>query len=159
MILTYENRPEVDEHEQRNVREFLQWEDIGEHMIREALRKAVQWMESVARIRGRHDPLMVWLMQCFVNERMVQATMDPVDEKIREADKERKLYDVIQCERGVRRRVVKLGVTADFTQEKRGGENGHYGERDEGLFDLQPDLVLEVLWVRECCMVKNEYIR
>ena len=115
-------------------------------------------MKSMARVWRRHYPLVMRLVQRLVDERMVQATMDPVNEKVGKADKEGELDDVVKCKGGVRGRVVEFSVTADFTKEKRHGEDGHEGKRYEGLFDLKPNLVFEVLRVCEGSMVEDEDI-
>ena len=45
--------------------------------------------------------------------------------------------------------VVEFGIAADFSQEARGGEDGHYGEGAQGLEDFEADLVAEVARVGE----------
>ena len=70
-------------------------------MIRHTLRETVHGVEGVTRKRRRHDPLVMGLMQRPVYLRMVQSPMDPVDEQIREADKEGKLQEVVQSKRCV----------------------------------------------------------
>lgn len=83
--LTYEDCPNVDEHEKCYVCKLLQWKHVGKHMIRHTLRKTVQWMKGMARERCGHNPLMVGLVECFVYQWVVQATMDPIDAEIRKA--------------------------------------------------------------------------
>jgi len=154
--LTYEDRPDIDEDEERNVRKFLQRENIWKDVIRYALRKAIQWMERMARIGRGHDPLMMRFVQSLVNQRVVQPPMDPVDEEIGEQDKEGELNEVVERERGVRGRVVKFSIAKNFAEEDGGGEDGHQWDGGEGLLDLLTDLVLEVFGVCEGCVVENE---
>ena len=55
-------------------------------MIGDGLRIAVYWMEGVAGEWGRHDPLMVGLVNMLVQEWEVQPSVDPVDTIIREKE-------------------------------------------------------------------------
>lgn len=48
-------------------------------------------MESVRGERRGHDPLVVRLVQLLVEHRVVQGTVDPVDEEVGEADEEGEL--------------------------------------------------------------------
>ena len=64
-------------------------------------------------------------MQGPIDQRMVQSTMDPIDEEVREADEEWELENVVQGERSIRRAIVKFRQTADFAQEEGGGEDCH----------------------------------
>ena len=50
-------------------------------------------------------------------------------------------------------------MATHFTQEERRGEDGHDGERDHGLSDLEPDLVLEVFGMGEGGVVEDEEVR
>lgn len=127
-------------------------------MIGYALGEAVDRMESVARVGRRHDPLVVRLVQSLIDVRVVQASMDPIDEEVRKADEERELENVVQPERGVGGRIVQFGVSPHFSHKKRDGEDSHYRKSDGGLSDLQGDLILEVFWVREGGMVEDEEI-
>ena len=90
--------PEIDEAKQNHVRQLLQGKDEGEDMIRHGLRPAIERVEGVRGKGTRHDPLVVWLVQRLVHERMVQAAMDPVDAKIGEGDEQRELQDTVQGE-------------------------------------------------------------
>lgn len=94
------NRPDINKREQRNIREFLQREDKREDMIRQALRPAIQRMESMRRVRRGHDPPMMRLVQGFVDLRVVQPPVDEVDEEVGEEDKERELQVVVRREGG-----------------------------------------------------------
>ncbi len=82
--LTYKDRPNINEDEERDIRKLLQRENVWEDVIRYTLRKAIQWMECMARIRRGHDPLMMRFVQSLVNQRVVQPPMDPINEEIGE---------------------------------------------------------------------------
>ena len=79
----------------------------------------------MARKGGRHDPLVMGLMQRLVYLRMVQAPVDPIDEEIGEADKEGKLQKVVESKRRIRGCIVQFRVPANLGDEERCGENGH----------------------------------
>lgn len=61
--LTDKDGPDVDECEQNDVCNLVQRKDEGKNVIRHALRKAIDRMESMARIRRWHNPLMMRLVQ------------------------------------------------------------------------------------------------
>ena len=69
-------------------------------MVGNTLRETVQWMEGVTCEWGRHDPLVMRLVQRLVDSRVMQAPMNPVNEHIGERNKERELQDIIKSERG-----------------------------------------------------------
>lgn len=94
-------------------------------MIRYTLRESVKRMKGMARIWSRHDPFMMRFMQRLIDQGMVQSTMDPIDEEIREADKERVLENVVQREWSIRRAIVEFRQTTDFAQEEGGGKDRH----------------------------------
>lgn len=95
-------------------------------------------------------------MQSFVDLRMMQAPVDPIDEEIGEQDEERELQIAVQAKRGIGRSVIKLCVAAYFAKEKRGREDGHDRKRSQGLLDFESNLILEVFRMRECCVVENK---
>ena len=55
---------------------------------------------------SRHDPLVVWLVEGLVHSWVVQATMNPINAKVREQDEERKLDEVVQWEWSFGRAVI-----------------------------------------------------
>ena len=157
-MLTDHDRPDVDEHEKDDVCELLQGEDKGECVVWNSLGKAIHRMESVARVGGRHYPLVMCLVERLVDLWVVQSSMYPVDEEVRERDEERELQEIVQLERRFRRIVVEVRISPDFCKEDRGREDGHAGEGDHGLPDLLSDLVLEVFGVREGRAVEDEQV-
>src|ERR1700760_4749961 len=81
--------PEVDEDEQGYVSPLLHWEEERKDVIRHALREAVNWVEGVRRKRRGQDPFVMGLVQSLVNERVVQATVNPVDPEVGEGNEKR----------------------------------------------------------------------
>ena len=63
-------------------------------------------MEGVTCKRGWHDPFMMRLMQPLVKNWMVQRSMYPVHEEVREGYEKRELEEVVQRERSVSRGIV-----------------------------------------------------
>lgn len=98
--------PEIYEAEKNHIGEFLERENKGEDMVRHALRPAIKRMECVRRKRRRHDPLVVWLVKGAVDQRVMQAAVNPVDEEVSEQDEKRELDKIVKRERGVRGVVV-----------------------------------------------------
>ena len=158
LTVVNEDGPEVDKAEQEDVGQFLQREDERENVVWHTLRPAIQRVESVRRIRARHDPLVVRLVQGSVDSWMVQTPVDPVDEEIGEADEEGKLQDIIKGEGFLGDGVVEFGVASNFHHEKGRGEQSHWGHGAHGLLDLQRNLVFQELGVFVGCLVPNEDI-
>jgi len=82
--LTYDDRPDIDEDEERDIRELLQREDVWKDMIWYTLRKAIQWMESMACIRRGHNPPVMRFVQPLVYQRLMQTPVNPIDEEVGE---------------------------------------------------------------------------
>ena len=150
--------PDVDEDEEDDVCEFLEREEEGEDVVGQALRIAVHGMESVRGERRRHNPFVVGLVQRLVDALVVQTAVDPVDAKVGEADKQRKLQPVVPGSWTLLCRVVELRIAAHFSQEPWRGKDGHDREGDVGLFHLESNLILEVSWMGEGRLVKDEEI-
>jgi len=100
------------------------------------LRPAVYRVESMTGKWRWHDPLVMWLMQSLVNHRMMQASVNPVNEAIRKEYEERELKDVVERERGICRRVVEFGIAANLSEEERHGEESYAGHRTRRLLDF-----------------------
>ena len=92
-VLTVVNQdsPDVDEGEEEDVGEFLQREQEREDVIGQGLSPAVQWVEGVRGVRRWHNPFVVRLVKGFVQTRVVETTVDPVDEEVGEEDEEGEL--------------------------------------------------------------------
>ena len=123
--LTDKDSPEVDEDEEGNICEFLQWKYKWEDVIWYTLRKAIHGVERVASVRCWHDPFMMWFVQRPVNRGMVQSSMDPVDAQIRETNEQRKLKKVVESKGSIRRSVVESCMAPNFEEEEGGCENCH----------------------------------
>lgn len=89
------NGPEVNEGEEKDVCELLQREQEREEVVRDGLSEAVEWMEGMGRKGRRDDPFVVWFVEGFVDSRMVEAAVDPVNEEVGEENEERELDDVV----------------------------------------------------------------
>ena len=64
-------------------------------MIGYALGETIDWMKGMARVGGGHYPFVVRFMQRLVHPGMMQASVDPIDEEVGEANEEGKLDDVV----------------------------------------------------------------
>jgi len=91
LAIVNQNRPHINEDEEKHIRELLQREQERKHVVRDALTKPINRVERVGSVRRRHDPFVVRLVQVLVNQGMVQPAVDPVDEQVREQDEEREL--------------------------------------------------------------------
>lgn len=118
LAIMNEDSPQIDETEQENISQFLKRKDERENMVRHTLRPSIKRVESVRSIRARHDPLMMRLVQSAVNARVVQASMNPVNEEIGETDEEWELQDTVIWERFFGDGIVEFSVSADFQDEE-----------------------------------------
>ena len=105
---------------------------------------------------ARHDPLVVRFVQGLVDQRVVQATVNPVDAKIGERDEQRELYKAVAPERLIRERVIEFGVTTNFRDQERRSEERHNGHRLHGLLDFHGNLVLEKFRVMDGRLVPDK---
>lgn len=71
--------PDIDKGEKEDVCKFLQRKEERKQMIGYTLRKSIQRVERMAGKGGRHDPLVMRLVQRSVHQRIVKATMDPIN--------------------------------------------------------------------------------
>lgn len=115
-----EDSPEVDKSEQENICQFLQRENERENVVRHTLRPAVKRVECVRGVRARHDPFVVRLVEGSIHARVMQTSVDPVDEEIGETDEEGELEDTVVWEWFFGDGVVEFGVSADFEDEEGG---------------------------------------
>ena len=154
-----EDGPEVDEAEQEDVGQLLQWEDEGEDVIRHALGPAVQGVKGVRGEGTRHDPLVVRLVQSLVDAGVVQPTVDPVDEEIGEEDEERELQDAVVREGLIGDGIVELGIASNLQDEERRCQKSHRGHGAHGLLHFHGNLVLEELGMVVSRLVPDEDVR
>lgn len=123
-----QNGPDVDEHEEDNIGKFLQREQEREDVVRNGLGEAIDGVEGVRGVRRWHDPFVMWFVKMLVNQRVVQATMYPVDTKVGKADEEWKLQNVVPQSRTFNCDVVHFTVATNFSQEEWGCEDCHDGQ-------------------------------
>lgn len=83
--------PDIDEAEQSNVGELLEWKHKWEQVVWYRLSETIEWMESMAGIRCRHDPLVVSLMKSLVDSWVMKTSVDEVNKTIGEEDEDREL--------------------------------------------------------------------
>ena len=153
-----EDGPDVYEDEEGDVGEFLEGEEEWEEVVWDALGEAVEWVECVRGVGRGHDPFVVGFVEGFVEAGVVEAAVDPVDQKVGEADEDGELEVVVEREGCVRRCVVEFSVAADFKEEEGSGEDGHDGHGDHGLSDFEGDLVLEVFGVGDGGVIEDEEV-
>lgn len=128
-------------------------------MIRHALAPPVHGVERVARIRCRHDPLVMRLVQPLVDERVVQPAMDPVDAAVGEGDEERVLQvRVPRAVGGFVEGVVELRVAAYLGDEEGRGQRRHDWDGSQRLFDFLADLVAEEFGMVHLGVVEDEVV-
>lgn len=125
-------------------------------MVRNTLRPTIQGVEGMRREGARHNPLVMGLVEGLVNQRVVQAAVNPVDAEIGEGDKKRKLEDAIVRERLFVDGVVQLGVSPNLGDQEGSGQKRHDRHRSHGLRNLHGDLIFEELWMLDCRLVPDE---
>lgn len=148
--------PDIDENKQEDVGEFLQGEEKREDVIGHALQVAVHWVEGMRSVRRRHDPLVVRLVEALVDERVVQAAVDPVDEEVGEGNEDGELQIVVPESGPLGGGVEHFGVATHFQHEEGDREDGHYGQRHVSLSNLLTNLVFQILRMVEGGFVKDE---
>ncbi len=158
LTIVDEDCPDVDECEQCNVSELLKWEDEWENVVWHALCEAINWVESVACVWCWHDPLVVWLVESLVYPRVVQSTVDPVDQEVGEEDEDGELEVVVEVEWCFGGCIVEFAVASDFSGKEWARHDGHDGHCYHCLLHLEANLVLEVFRVLECVLVEDEEI-
>lgn len=105
--------PDVDKKEKENVHALLEREHKGEHVVRDALQEAVNWVEGMGGKRRGNNPLVMRFVQNLVDALVVKAAVDQVDAEISKHDEERELGP--QDPRGVVLEFpVELGVTMEL---------------------------------------------
>ena len=84
VTVVYRHRPDVDGDVQQQVRELLHRKAEDVDVVGHRLQEAVNRMEGMARIRRRHLPAMVWLVDGGVQKAVMEATVDPINQTIGE---------------------------------------------------------------------------
>jgi hypothetical protein len=153
-----EDRPDVHEDEERNVGELLQREQKGEDVVGQTLCVAIHGVKSVRGKRCGHDPLVVRLVQRFVHALVVQTAVNPVDTEIGEAYKKWELNPVVPRSWTLLGCIVELRVAAYFSQEPWRCKDSHNRKGDVCLLHFKLDLVLEVSWMGESCLIEDEEV-
>lgn len=127
-------------------------------MIRCGLRKTIERVESMACKRRRHDPFVVRLVKPFVDEWVVQVSMNPVNAKVGKDKEKRKLENVVPETGPLVGRVVELAVAADFNEEDGRGANCHKRHRLVRLDDFKPDLAFDESGMVHSALVKDDIV-
>lgn len=150
--------PNIDEDEECDVRKLLKWQDEGKDVVWHRLRKAVEWMEGMRREWSRHDPLVVWLVEMLVDARMMESSVDPVDEEVGEQQEHWELDDVVPPARTLLGGVVDLAVTSNLKPKCGSCQNGHTGQRLQRLPYFHANLVLQILRMFEGLVIEDEVV-
>ena len=64
----------------------MQWKDKGVYMVRQTLKEAVHRVKSMTCKRRGDLPNMMWFMYALVDQSVVQAPMNPVDQHVCEKE-------------------------------------------------------------------------
>jgi hypothetical protein len=150
--------PHIDENEKYDVRPFLQREQEWEDVIWNRLGKSIKRVERVACERCWHNPLVVWLVEVLVDQRMMKTTMDQVDKKVGKKQEGRKLQDVVPHSWSILSCIVQLTITPYFSDETERRKGGHDGHGAICLFHFHFDLVFEELRMLEGMVIENEVV-
>lgn len=143
--------PDLNEGEERDIGELLEWEQEWEQVVWHALTVTIERVECMRGVWCWHDPFVVRLVESLVDQRMVETSMDPVDAEVGEHEEERELDVVVRISKPtkewmfkarVRRTVVDEGVASDFSDEEGYCEDGHDRNRLHGLSNFHAHLIL-----------------
>lgn len=99
---------------------------------------------------------MMRLVQSLIDQWMMQAAMNPVNQEVCEEHKEAELGVVVPAAGPVFGSIVELGVAANFKEEHHASRDRNARHGDEGLFNLLADLILEKLGMLEGSLVEDE---
>lgn len=120
--------PEVDEDKQRHGRVLVQREQDRVQVVGERLREPIDGVEGMRGEGGRHDPLVVRLVQVLVDQGVMQAAVDQVDQGVGEDEEARELQELIPHAGAFGRRIVQLRISANLEEPEDGGEQSHARE-------------------------------
>ena len=104
--LTDQHCPNGNEDEQPQVCTFLQRKNQRVDMVGQTLRPSIQRMKRITGERRRYCPFMVWFVKPAVKERVMQATMDPINPAICEANEQWILQQGVSEERGLAGEII-----------------------------------------------------
>ena len=83
--------PEVNKCEEDQITQLVKREKERINMVRQRLSIPIHWVERVRCEWGGHQPFVVWFVQCPVNTRPVEPSVDQVNTKVGEHDETRVL--------------------------------------------------------------------
>jgi len=150
--------PDVDEHEERNVRELLKRQDEWEYVVWDRLCEAIERMESMRREWRGHDPFVVRLVEVLVDAWVMEPSVNPVNEEVGKQQENRELQDVIPPARPLFRRVVDLAVSSDLEPKCSSCQDSHARQGLQSLPYFHANLILEILGMLEGLVIEDEVI-
>jgi hypothetical protein len=133
-------------------------EEEWENVVGQALGETIKRMESMRRKWGRHDPLVVLLVESLVDRVVVKAAMDEVDKTVGKEQEEWKLEEIVPG-RHIAQAEVEPGVATNFGEEEWRSEDCHDWEGLHRADNLLSDLVFQELWMVERPLVEDEDVR
>mmetsp|Transcript_15909 Transcript_15909/g.42820 ORF Transcript_15909/g.42820 Transcript_15909/m.42820 type:complete len:241 (+) Transcript_15909:727-1449(+) len=147
--------PHVDGDEHADPEHLVHWEDKDSNVVGEALDKAVERVEGV-RGEGRgHLPLVVGLVDVFVEEGEVEPPVEPIDEAVCEheehEDREEEVGQPI-----VAHVVIEAAVALQLPDGHDGHEHGHLRDGAQRELELQAHLPRDPLLILHPLAVKEE---
>lgn len=151
--------PNINEAEKAEVNHLLQGENEGKHVIRQALNITIYRVECMRGERRGDNPLVMRLVEVFVDPRMVQATMCDINEGVGEKQKQRNLEQKVSPSAVVLQRPKQLRVALGFSDEPGNGEQSHDGNGLHGLINFHPDLILQIFRMFEVLVVVDHVVR
>jgi len=122
--------PDLHEYEEAEIGKFLEREQEREDVIGNALEPPIDGVECDGGVRCGHDPFVVGFVKGLVDQWMVKATVNKVNEHIREENEERELYPVVVFEGLIAEGIVELGISVYFGEEEWEGEKRHARHRE-----------------------------
>lgn len=97
-------------------------------------------------------------MHVLVDQRVVEATVDEIDEGVGEHEEEGELKPVVVWIWFVGKSIVEFGVAPDFREEEGSREESNPWHSVHSLADLHLYLVLEEFGVLEGCFIEDENV-
>lgn len=153
-----EDGPKDDKYEEHEERKLVHREYERKYVIREGLCPTIRGVEGIRSKRGRYHPLVMLLVESLVYERMVQASMNPINAEIGEEEEQGELQDVVPQSRSIGRSIIHLGVSASFGKDQGKSEERHARKRHESLLDLHSNLIFEIFGMLLLLFVEYEKV-